>query len=171
MDVTTVAWTLDERSIRISDLDKPYWPRDGLTKGDALAYYREIAPVLLPHVKDRPVTTHDFPEGIDGKSFYHRDVPAKAPEWIRTASYYPASSTRTTRLILIDDTAGLVWFANRGAIEFHSWMCRLPKLTEPDFAVFDLDPGEQVEFKEVLRAALLLRVHLDQLGLAGFPKT
>jgi bifunctional non-homologous end joining protein LigD len=169
--VSTATWSLDGRSIRLSDLDKPYWPDDGLTKGDALEYYRELAPVLLFHFKDRPVTTHDFPEGIAGKSFYHRDVPTKRPEWLRTASYHPASSTRTTQLILIDDSAGFIWLANRGAIEFHKWLCRLPDLSEPDFAVFDLDPGEQVAFKDVLRAALLLRDHLQDLGLRGYPKT
>ncbi len=169
--MSKATWSLDGRSIELSDLDKQYWPDDGLTKGDALDYYRELAPVLLFHLKDRPVTTHDFPGGIAGKSFYHRDVPANAPEWLRSESYHPASGTGTTRLILIDDSAGLTWLANRGAIEFHNWLCRIPDLTAPDFAVFDLDPGEQVPFKDILRAALFLRDHLQELGLTGFPKT
>lgn len=169
--MSTATWSLDGRSLRLSDLDKVYWPRDGLTKGDTLDYYRELAAVILPQFKDRPVTTRVFPDGIDGKSFYRRDAPAKRPKWLRSESYRPASGTGTTRLILIDDTAGLIWFANQGAIEFHTWMSCLPNLTEPDFAVFDLDPGEQVTFKDVLRAASFLRDHLTKIGLTGFPKT
>jgi bifunctional non-homologous end joining protein LigD len=170
-EVSTATWSLDGRSLRLTDLDKVYWPHDGLTKGDVLEYYRELAPVLLPQFKDRPVTTRVFPDGIDGKSFYRRDVPAKRPRWLRSESYRPASGTGTTHLIMIDDIAGLIWFANHGAIEFHTWMSCLPNLTEPDFAVFDLDPGEQVSFKEILRAARFLRDLLTKIGLTAYPKT
>jgi bifunctional non-homologous end joining protein LigD len=169
--VSTATWSLDGRSLRLSELDKVYWPQEGLTKSDVLDYYRELSPVLLPHFKDRPVTTRVFPDGIDGKSFYRRDVPAKRPKWLRSESYRPASGTGTTRLILIDDAAGLIWFANHSAIEFHTWMSCFPNLTEPDFAVFDLDPGEQVTFEEILRAARYLRDHLTKIGLTAYPKT
>lgn len=159
------------RSVEISDPEQILWPNDKLTKSDALNYYREMAPVLLPYLKDRPVTTHVFPEGIEGSSFFRRDVPDKAPDWLRSVDYRPASGTGTTRLILIDAAAGLLWLANQGDIEFHLWLCRAQSLLEPDLAIFDLDPGDEASFDDVLRAARLLREALADVGLVGYPKT
>jgi bifunctional non-homologous end joining protein LigD len=164
-------WSLDDQSINVTDLEKVYWPKEGLTKGDVLAYYRELAPVILPYLKDRPVTIKVFPKGIEGESFYRRDVAAKKPAWLNTTSYRPASSAKTSRLLLVDDAASLIWLANRGAIEFHFWLSRTSNLNEPDLAVFDLDPGDQAGFRDVLTAALRLRDLLAKKDLTGYPKT
>jgi bifunctional non-homologous end joining protein LigD len=165
------AVSLDEHEIRFTDLEKLYWPKEGLTKGDVVDYYRELAPVLLPYCKDRPVTIRVFPDGVEGESFYRRDVAGKKPDWLRTTTYRPATGTKTSRLILVDDAASLIWLANRGAIEFHLWISKVPNLNAPDLAVFDLDPGDQAGFKEVLKAAFCLREQLAKNDLAGFPKT
>jgi bifunctional non-homologous end joining protein LigD len=164
-------WDVAGRSVQVSSLDTVYWPDDGLTKGDLLAYYREIAPAMLPYLQDRPVTLRVFPKGITGSGHYRRDRPPKAPEWLRGADYETATNRHTLRTLIIDDAAGLVWCANTGAIEFHVWSAHLPDLAEPDQAIFDLDPGEDCTFQDVLRGALVVREDLDRLGLRGYPKT
>ena len=164
-------WQLDGHSVRVSHPDKLYWPEDGISKGDLLAYYRDTAPVMLPHFAGRPVTLRMYPEGIHGESFYQRDLPRRAPSWFRSADYSVQAHGGTIQLPLIDDAAGLVWLANEGCIEFHLWSSRVPDLAEPDQAVFDLDPGDDAPFPDVLKAALLLRDDLEQQGLHGYPKT
>ena len=171
MAATATTWQLGRRTVRITHLDKLYWPGDGLTKGDLLQYYRDIAPVMLPYCLNRPATLRVFPNGIEGHSYYQRDRPARAPHWLRTVAYQTATDEHLVHAILIDDAAGLIWFANTGALEFHLWSSRLPNLTEPDQVIFDLDPGDQATFSDVLQAALHLREALDQLGLRGYPKT
>jgi bifunctional non-homologous end joining protein LigD len=171
MPSSATTWTLAGREIRVTSLDRPYWPDDGLSKGDLLGYYRDLAPVLLPYFAERPVTPRVFPRGIDGVSYYRRERPEKAPDWLRGAEYETATDGHRIRVLLVDDAAGLIWLANSGAIELHVWGARLPDLSEPDLVVFDLDPGEQASFEDVLRAASVLHEHLDGLGLRGYPKT
>jgi bifunctional non-homologous end joining protein LigD len=171
MPASSTIWTLAGREVRVTSLDKPYWPDDGLTKGDLLTYYREMAPVLLPHLVERPVTSRVFPRGIDGHSYYRRERPEKAPEWLRGAEYETATDGHRIQVLLVDDAAGLIWLANSGAIELHVWGARLPDLSVPDLVVFDLDPGERAPFADVLRAAGILHERLDRLGLRGYPKT
>jgi bifunctional non-homologous end joining protein LigD len=171
MPSSGTTWTLAGREVRVTSLDRPYWPDDGLTKGDLLGYYREMAPVLLPHIAERPVTPRVFPRGIDGSSYYRRERPEKAPDWLRGAEYETATDGHRIRVLLVDDEAGLIWLANSGAIELHVWGARLPDLSEPDLVVFDLDPGEAASFEDVLRAASILHERLDGLGLRGYPKT
>lgn len=167
----TERWELDGRTVTVSNLDKPFWPEDGLTKGDLLAYYRRMGPVMLPYFQDRPVTLRLYPDGIHGFSYYRREPPNHAPAWLRTAAYRPRTADRPRRVILVDDLAGLIWLANQASIEFHLWASHLPHLHQPDMAIFDLDPGEEAGFDKVLQAALLLREALAQAGLEGFPKT
>lgn len=164
-------WQIGNHRVRVSHLAKLYWPEDGITKGDLLGYYRLVAPVMLPYLKDRPVTMHVFPGGIHGFSYYRRDRPQGAPRWLRSAVYQPETTEGITDLLLIDDAAGLIWLANRGSIEFHMWNSRVPDLSQPDLAVFDLDPGGEASFADVLRAALRLREALERRGLHGYPKT
>jgi bifunctional non-homologous end joining protein LigD len=171
MPAEKTTWEIAGRAVQVSSLDTVYWPEDGLTKGDLLAYYREIAPVMLRYLQDRPVTLRVFPKGIRGSGHYRRDRPPQAPDWLRGADYETATNRHTLRTLIIDDVAGLVWCANTGAIEFHIWSARLPDLAEPDLAIFDLDPGEECIFRDVLRAAMVLREELERLGLQGYPKT
>jgi bifunctional non-homologous end joining protein LigD len=171
MASSSTTWELAGRAVRVTSLEKPYWPKDGLTKGDLLEYYRELAPTLLPYFAERPVTTKLYPRGIDGPSYYRRERPEKAPEWLRGAEYETATDGHTIQVLLVDDAAGLIWLANSGAIELHVWGAHLPDLSEPDMVVFDLDPGEAATFGDVLRAATVLHECLDRLGLRGYPKT
>src|ERR671928_2188919 len=116
MAASATTWRLDGRSVRVTNLDKPYWPEDGLTKGDLLAYYRDLAPLLLPYFADRPVTLRVFPNGIHGFSHYRRERPDNAPAWIRSVDYETATDRHRIQAFVIDDAAGLIWVANTGAI-------------------------------------------------------
>jgi bifunctional non-homologous end joining protein LigD len=171
MAAAATIWHLAGRDVRVSNLAKSYWPDDGLTKGDLLAYYRDLASVLLPYFADRPVTSRVYPRGIDAVSYYRRERPDNAPAWLRGAPYQTATDRHEIQVLLIDDVAGLVWLANTGAIELHLWGARLPHLDEPDQAIFDLDPGDEATFADVLDAALRLRDLLDGPGLRAYPKT
>jgi bifunctional non-homologous end joining protein LigD len=164
-------WHIAGRSVDVTNVSKAFWPEDGFTKEDMLHYYEAMASVMLPYLKDRPVTLRAFPDGIHGFSYYRRDMPEEAPAWLRNVDYHPETSQRVIQLPLIDDAAGLVWLANQGSIEFHLWSSRLPHLAEPDQAIFDLDPGDEASFTDTLRAALRLRDALERVGLQGYPKT
>lgn len=171
MAARATTWTVDGRQVRVTSLDKPYWPEDGLSKGDLLAYYRELAPVMRPYFAGRPVTGRVFPRGIHGPGYYRREIPENAPAWIGSADYQAATDGHPVRVLLAEDGAGLLWLANTGAIELHIWGAHLPDLSEPDMAVFDLDPGEGASFTDVLKAARILRRALNRQGLRGYPKT
>ncbi len=168
---SAATWDLDGHQVRITHPDRVYWPESGITKGDLLDYYRSMGPVMLPHFVDRPVTARVFPEGISGPSFYRRNRPRTAPEWLVGVEYETETDHHTLTVPVIDGTAGLIWFANQGGIEFHLWASRRPRLSEPDLVVFDLDPGEDTPFDAVLQAALDLRSLLVELGVSSHPKT
>lgn len=171
MPEPSTSWRLNGHEVYVSSLDKLYWPDDGLTKGDLLAYYRDVAPIMLPYLEGRPLTLRVYPEGIHGSSYYRRDVPEGAPPWIGQVDYSRQSGGRTIQMPLVENAAGLVWLANQGCIEFHPWSSRLPDLDHPDQAVFDLDPGDEASYDDVLQAALWLREELERDGLRGYPKT
>ncbi len=164
-------WRIGRRSISVSHTDKLFWPEDGLTKGDMLRYYEAIAPTIIPYCRGRPVTLRIFPDGIQGFSYYRRDLPQNSPPWLHSVDYRPETVEHVVHLTLINDAASLLWLANEGSIEFHLWASRARELTQPDMAIFDLDPGEQASFADVLQAALLLRDALEKLGLRSYPKT
>jgi bifunctional non-homologous end joining protein LigD len=164
-------WTVNGREVAVSHLDKVYWPQSGYTKGAMLEYYRHIAPALLPYLYDRPVTLRVYPSGAQSGSYYQRARPKQAPNWLRSVTYQPETTQHTVQLPLVDDGAGLLWLANRGCIEFHLWASCLPDLATPDLAIVDLDPGDELTFADVLRAALALRDALGRAGVMGYPKT
>jgi len=176
MAASSTSWQVAGRAVRVTSLDKPYWPpdgltKDGLTKGDLLGYYRDLAPILLPYCTGRPVTARVFPRGIHGPGYYRREIPDNAPSWVRSADYQAATDGHPVRVLLVDDAAGLIWLANTGAIELHLWGAHLPDLAEPDMAIFDLDPGDAATFTDVLEAAQILHAELESLGLRSYPKT
>ncbi len=170
-DRTGDVWDLEGHQVRVTHPERVYWPESGITKGDLLNYYRAMAPVMLPHFADRPVTARVFPEGITGPSFYRRNRPANAPEWLAGVEYVTETDRHTLTAPIISSTAGLIWFAGQGGIEFHLWASRRPQLSEPDLVIFDLDPGEEAPFGAVLDAALELRSLLRGVGVSGHPKT
>jgi bifunctional non-homologous end joining protein LigD len=157
--------------VKVTSLDEPQWPDEGITKRDVLEYYRAVAPVMLPHLKDRPLSLQMFYEGAGKPGRYRRELAKSAPDWLRGAPYTTATDKHTIQVPLIDDEAGLIWFANAGALEFHLWTSRAPELDEPDRVVIDLDPGDEADFAMVLDAAIVLQQTLDNLGLNVYPKT
>jgi bifunctional non-homologous end joining protein LigD len=164
------------RELKLSNLDKPFWPDEGITKGDLLDYYERIAPVLLPHVKDRPFTMRRYPDGAYGKAFFQKDAPSHMPEWIPRfrALVSTRDKQRTKKWIefpVIDDELSLLWVVNMGCIDMNTWYSRIDKPDRPDFVLFDLDPTPEVPWTQTVEVALILKQLLDRLGLESFPKT
>ncbi len=157
--------------LRLTNLTKVFWPESGYTKGDLLAYYFNVAPVLLPHVKDRPLTLRRTPEGVNGPYWYEKDAPAYTPEWVPTLEIRAAGEDRIIRFVTITDVASLLWVVNLGCIELHPHHSRGPQQQHPSYAVFDLDPFPPAGFDQVKTVAALVRVSLERLGLRGYPKT
>ena len=163
------------RVLNLTNLDKVFWPDDGITKGDLLSYYREVAPVVLPHVRDRPFTMKRYPDGIAGGHFFQKNAPEHMPDWISTREYISSSrESRQKRMIaypLVNDELALLWMVNMGCVDLNCWYSRVDKPDRPDFVLFDLDPSPDVGFRETVEVALLVKEILDALGLQGFPKT
>jgi len=167
---------IGKRVLKLSNLDKPFWPDEGITKGDLLAYYQAVAPVLVPHLKDRPFTMRRYPDGAYGKAFFQKDAPKGMPDWIPTARIQVSTreKPRQQRWInapLVNDELALLWMANMGCIDMNAWYSRVDKLDRPDFVLFDLDPSPDVGFEETVKVALHVKEALDALGLASFAKT
>ncbi|HHY93192.1 MAG TPA: DNA polymerase domain-containing protein [Firmicutes bacterium] len=159
------------RELTLKNLDKPFWPEEGYTKADVLAYYAEVFPYLAPHLKDRPLVVTRYPNGIAGKFFYQKNLPPHAPPWIQTCPVPAEQERRVIHYALCQDLPTLVWLVNQGALELHPWLSRRDRLDYPDFAVFDLDPDPPSTLREVREVALLLRQLLSDLNLTVFPKT
>ena len=165
-----------ERVVRLSNLDKPYWPDERITKGDLLRYYRDVAPAILPHIRDRPFTMKRYPDGWQGKPFFRKDVTNYAPAWFKRVTVSVMSreapqQRRTIEVPVVNDELALLWMVNTGCIECHTWYSRIDKLERPDRVIFDLDPSDDVGFAETAQVALLVKQALDALELASFPKT
>jgi bifunctional non-homologous end joining protein LigD len=165
-----------KRVLDLSNLDKPFWPDEGIMKGDLLSYYREVAAVLVPHLRERPFTMKRYPNGWQGDHFFQKDAPKHMPDWITTHAI--EVSTRDTprkrrqiRAPLVNDELALLWMVNMGCIDMNTWYSRVDKLDRPDFVLFDLDPSPDVGFKEVVEVALLVKDVLDALGLESHAKT
>jgi bifunctional non-homologous end joining protein LigD len=167
--MTARAVELEGHRIALTNLDKVLWPEAGKTKAWMIEYYARIAPVILPHLRERPLTIRRFPEGVDGPS-WHQNEARGEPDW------FPVFETsgrggRHLRFCLVEDVASLVWLANNGVVELHpfQWTTRAPR--RPVALVFDLDPGPPAGLAECAGVALLLRDFLADLGLVSFPKT
>jgi len=168
--------TKGKRVLRLSNLDKEFWPEEGITKGDLLAFYRDVAPVVVPHLKDRPFTMKRYPDGWQGKFFFQKDRPPGLPEWVPTVNLEVSTreTPRRRRKIdapLVNDELALLWMVNMGCIDLNTWYSRVDKLDRPDFVLFDLDPAADVGFPETVEVALLVKQILDTLGLESFVKT
>jgi bifunctional non-homologous end joining protein LigD len=155
-------------SLRITHPEKVLFPDDGITKGDLAAYYESIAPVMVPHLRGRPITMERFPAGIGRKGFIQKDVSKGYPAWLERVEV--PKKDGTVHHPLVTDTRSLLWIANQNCITPHVWTSRVPNLHYPDVCVFDLDPS--ADEPGVLRAAALaLRDLLDELGLPSWVKT
>ncbi|MGB8360881.1 MAG: non-homologous end-joining DNA ligase, partial [Acidimicrobiia bacterium] len=159
-----------DRPITFSNVDKVFFPGEGLTKGDLIQYYASVAPLLLPHLEGRPISMSRYPDGIDGPSFYEKRAPGHQPEWMRTAPVISDSQGGVIDFLLAESAEALMWFANMGCVEVHPFHSTTADLDKPSYAIFDFDPAEGSTWGQVCGAAQLLRVALSQLDLAGYPK-
>jgi len=167
---------VEQGRVKLSNLDKVFWPDEGITKGDLIEYYRAVAPVLVPHLRNRPFTMRRYPDGAFGKAFFQKDAPSHMPDWIPT--FRVEVSTRESpakrkwiRAPLVNDEDTLLWMVNMGCIDMNAWYSRVDKPDRPDFVLFDLDPAAGVGFGEAVQVALLVKAALDALELESFAKT
>ena len=156
------------RPLKLTNLDKPFWPRQGFTKRDLIAHYVRFGELIVPYLRDRPLSTHVYPDGIDGAHFWRKDKPAHAPDWIRSWRYEGDEAVKDW--ILPNEVAAVAWVANAGVIDMHPWHSRFDAPHQPDWAVFDLDPFEPATFADVRDVAKLVKAALDHYGLRGLPK-
>ncbi len=158
------------REVQFTNLDKVFWPDEGYTKGDLIAYYRAVAPWLLPFLKDRPVVMTRFPDGITGKQFFQKDAPGFAPDWLRRERMWSEDTQREISYFVCDDEASLLYVANLGTIPLHVWGSRVGSLERPDWCIIDLDPKE-APFADVITLARAVHRLCEDIGLPSFPKT
>jgi len=162
--------TLDGRTVRLSNLGKPFWPQLGIVKGDLLQYYADVAPVLLPHLRDRAMVMKRYPNGAGGDFFFMKRAPRPRPEWITTCAIEHASGS-VIDFPIIDDLAALLWVINLGCIDLNQWYARCDDVDRPDYLHFDLDPVGEVEFATVREAAVVVNDTLHALGMPTWVKT
>ncbi|HEY2349330.1 MAG TPA: non-homologous end-joining DNA ligase [Puia sp.] len=160
---------VDGHSLTFKHLGKLYWPKEGFTKRQLLNYYYEASPYILPYLKDRPQSLNRFPNGIEGESFYHKDVTATAPDWVKQFPY--RTNGENKNFLVVEDTASILWMANLGAIEMNPWNSRVQTPDQPDWCIIDLDPSDKNTFNEVIETALVTKEVLDELNVTGYPKT
>ena len=158
------------RVVRLTNLDKPFWPKLGITKRDLLQYYIDIAPVLLPHLKDRAMVMKRYPNGAAGDFFFMKRAPSPRPNWIEICSI-SHSSTNVIDFPMIQDLASLMWVINLGCIDLNQWYARCDDVDRPDYLHFDLDPVPGASFEKVVEAALILKTALDSLKMPSYAKT
>jgi bifunctional non-homologous end joining protein LigD len=156
--------------LKFSNLGKVYWPKEGYTKRDMLNYYYQVAEYILPYLKDRPQSLNRYPNGINGKSFYQKDITSKAPSWIAMEPY-TTSDGENKNFLVPKDEASILYMANSGAIEMNPWNSTIHKPDYPDWCMIDLDPSEKTTFEMVIQTALVTKEVLDNLGITGYPKT
>ena len=158
------------KEVKFTNLKKIFWPEEGYTKGDLIEYYRTIAPLLLPYLKDRPLVLTRYPDGIAGKSFFQKDAPEFVPSWIRREKIYSKDTDRDIGYIIVNDLETLLYVINMGTIPLHLWSSRIDSLERPDWLVLDLDP-KGAPFAHVVKVARALRDILTKLRLESFIKT
>lgn len=158
------------RKIRLRNLTKVFYPREGYTKADVLNYYDAVADLLVPHLRDRPLALRRYPDGIEAPYFFQKDAPQGLPEWIRTERIQEDEGGRPKRYVIGADRATLLYLANLGCIDQNPWMSRVGSLDHPDWMLIDLD-AQECGFDRIVEAALLVRRKLEQVGLTGYPKT
>jgi bifunctional non-homologous end joining protein LigD len=153
--------------VPVKNLDKPFWPEDGYTKGEVMAYYIQVWPYLAPHLKDRPLSLVRYPEGINGQFFYQKNFP-EAPSWVERIPL--PSGKRVVHYVMANNLETLVWTVNLGCIEIHPWLSTRGDLEHPTYVIFDLDPMPPATFQDAVQVAFALKTLTDHLNLTLFPK-
>ena len=160
---------VEGKQLSLSNLDKVMYPGPGFAKGHVIDYYTRVAPALLPHLRDRPLTLKRYPNGVEGGHFYEKQCPSHRPDWVRSEPV--ELSSKTIHFCVCDDLPTLVWLANLADLELHPSLSKVPEVGRPTVMAFDLDPGEGTGLRECCEVALILREALEQLGLESFAKT
>ena len=158
------------RAVKLTNLHKAFWPDDGITKGDLLQYYADVADALLPHLRDRAMVMKRYPNGAKGKCFFMKRAPEPRPDWIETCSIEHKSGN-VIDFPMVQDLASLLWLVNLGCIDLNQWYARCDDVDRPDYLHFDLDPVPGATFAKVLEAALAVREALESFGMSPLVKT
>ena len=161
---------INSYALELTNLEKIYWPKEKYTKGDLLEYYSGISEYILPYLKNRPHSLNRFPNGINGQSFYQKDVKGKVADWITTAEVYSESNDENINYFVCTNKASLLYMVNLGCIEINPWFSTMKKVNYPDYLAIDLDPLE-IPFKKVIETAKAVKEVLDRAKATGFCKT
>jgi bifunctional non-homologous end joining protein LigD len=161
-----------DRVLKLSNLNKVFWPREGFTKADLLTYYFNISPVMLPHLEERPLTLKRMPDGVGGAYFYEKNAPPHAPDWIHRMPVESSEEPgKITNHMAVCDVAEMLWVVNLGCVEFHPLHAKGGDQERPSYAFFDLDPMHGATWEDVREVAGLVHTMLEQLGVPSYPKT
>lgn len=163
--------TVDKHKVELSNLDKPYWPEDGFTKGDMITYYETMADFVLPYLKDRPLSLNRYPNGIHEKGFYHKNAGDIAPSYMKTAPIFSESNEKTIKYLVCNNKASLLFIANLGCIEMNPWNSRIQKIENPDWMVIDIDPSDKNTFDDVIETAQVVHEILEGVKVPSYCKT
>src|SRR5256885_4746381 len=162
---------VEDRKIQVSNLEKVLYPKAGFAKGQVIDYFIRIAPVLLPHLRDRPLTMKRYPDGVEGEFFYEKNCPAHRPKWVQTAKVWSEGNKRTMHYCLANDLPTLVWAANLADLELHTSLSRKNNIERPTMMVFDLDPGAPADIVQCCQVGIWLRDLLTKMKLKSWAKT
>jgi bifunctional non-homologous end joining protein LigD len=161
---------LGGRTVRLTNLQKPFWPELGITKRDLLQYYADVAPYLLPHLAGRAMVMKRYPNGAHGEFFFMKRAPAHRPDWIRTCAIEHASKG-IIHFPVVEDLASLLWIVNLGCIDLNQWYATCDDVNRPDYLHFDLDPVPDAGFQQVLKTGCIVLDALEELKIRAYPKT
>jgi bifunctional non-homologous end joining protein LigD len=165
----TLEVEVEGRRLKLSNLEKVLYPAVGFSKGAVIDYYTRVAPVLLPHLRDRPLTLKRYPDGVEGEYFYEKQCPSHRPDWVRTEPI--KAKNKTIDFCIVDELPTLVWTSNLADLELHTSLSLAKDINRPTMMVFDLDPGAPAAILECVQVGVWLREVLGELGLESFPKT
>ena len=166
-----VTLEIENHRLKLTNLNKVFYPGEGIAKRDVINYYDAVAPFILPHLRDRPLSLKRYPNGINEQFFFQKDAEDKVPDWVRLEPIFSEHNQDKIHYIICNDRATLVYLANLACIDQNPWMSRLGSLDNPDFALIDLDPTEGCPYSQIVEAAQLVKKVLDSVGLAGYPRT
>lgn len=157
--------------LSLTNLNKLYWPREKISKGDLIAYYESVAPFILSYLKNRPLSLKRNPNGIQDEGFYHKDAGDIAPGWMKTADIEAESTGKTVHYLVCNNKDSLLFIANLGCIEMNPWNSTVGKMGHPDYLIIDIDPSEKNNFNQVIDVALVLKEILEKAAITGYCKT
>jgi len=166
-----VALEIEGHRLKLTNLNKVFYPGEGIVKRDVINYYDAVAPLILPHLRDRPLSLKRYPNGINEQYFFQKDAEGKVPDWVRLEPIFSDHNQDKIHYIICNDRATLIYLANLASIDQNPWMSRVGSLDNPDFALIDLDPTDGCPYSQIVEAAQLVKKTLDSVGLAGYPKT